>query len=77
MASANNWIGKTQANTTFQIPLNDIVIECLGKYKQSEDCHTIFNDEEEQLIFKTLRAVADWDFPLTKHDIKMVIKKIL
>lgn len=70
-------MSKKLAAQTYGIPRMTLVYRCLGRHTKSVGHPTILSKEEEGVISRTLGVVADWGFPLTKPDIKAVIKKYL
>ncbi|KAJ8950560.1 hypothetical protein NQ318_015693 [Aromia moschata] len=77
VAAIRSGMSKKLAAQTYRIPRSTLVNRCLGRHKKSVGHPTILSKEEEQLISRTLGIVAEWGFPLTKADIKAVIKKYL
>lgn len=77
MTAVNNSISRKVGTTALQISRYTLVKKCLGKHIKFDGRSTILTHEEEQLLFKTLEIVPDWDLLLTKHDVKMIVKKYL
>ncbi|KAJ8935524.1 hypothetical protein NQ318_005631 [Aromia moschata] len=76
VAAIRSGMSKKLAAQTYRIPRSTLVNRCLGRHKKSVGHPTILS-KEEQLISRTLGIVAEWGFPLTKADIKSVIKNTL
>lgn len=70
-------MSKKQAAQVYQIPRSTLVNRCLGRHTKPQGHPTILSPEEEVIISRTLGVVADWGFPLTKPDIKQIVKKFL
>lgn len=60
-----------------QIPRNILENKYHGRHTKSVDRPKILTHKGEQLIFKTFCVVANWGFPLIKHNIMEAIKSSL
>lgn len=77
MATVINGIRKKLAAPIFKIQRSIFFNRCFGRHTRSVGCPIILTLEKEHLISKTLDGVAQWGFPITKHDVSMVIKNYL
>ncbi|XP_018563258.1 jerky protein homolog-like [Anoplophora glabripennis] len=70
-------MSKKQASRVCKIPRSTLTSRCLGRHTKPQGHPTILSSEEEAIIARTLGVVAYWGFPLTKADIKQIVKKFL
>lgn len=75
--AVQNGMSKKQAARIYKIPRSTLTNRCLGRHTKPRGHPTILSSEEETVIARTLGVVADWGFPLTKADIKQIMKKYL
>ncbi|CAH1964377.1 unnamed protein product [Acanthoscelides obtectus] len=70
-------MSKKRAAILFKIPRATLVNRCLGRHNRKCGHPTVLYQQEQQVIADTLGQVSNWDFPLTKLDIRTVFKKYL
>lgn len=70
-------MSKKQASKTFKIPRSTLINKVLGRHVNDPGGQRVLSDDEEKTLTSTLASVANWGFPLTKDDIRSVVKKYL
>lgn len=65
------------ASQTYKVPRPTISRKLLGRNTRPVGHPTVLSTEEERLISHTLGVVAEWGFPLSKLDVRDVVKKFL
>ncbi|KAK9745497.1 hypothetical protein QE152_g6890 [Popillia japonica] len=71
-----NWPPQNPANV-YKVPRTTLFRRLLGRNIGKIGHPTVLTAEEERLITETLGIVSHWGFPLTKPDIRDVVKKYL
>ena len=62
-----------QASKRFNIPRSTIHNKMKSKHKKCIGAPTIFTYDEEQLFSSRIKVMCDWEFPLNKIDVKMLV----
>lgn len=75
--AVNAGMSRKLAAKTLKVERTTLGRRLLGAHSKSVGRPKVLSDQEEALISKTLGVVANWGFPLTKVDIRDVIKKFL
>lgn len=75
--AVNAGMSKKLAAQTFGVERTTLSRRLAGAHTKAVGRPKVLSDEEEALISRTLGVVANWGFPLTKVDIRDVIKKFL
>lgn len=70
-------MSKRAAAIKFKVPRPTLVRRLLGKNLGPVGHPTVLSKNEEAIIAETLGTVANWGFPLTRIDIRDVVKKFL
>lgn len=68
---------KKRAALTYKIPRTTLVRKVVGKNPKPVGHPTVLSRQEEATISATLGTVANWGYPLTRADVRDVIKKYL
>ncbi|KAK9752850.1 CENP-B N-terminal DNA-binding domain [Popillia japonica] len=77
MDAVKSGMSKKVAANLYKVSRTTLVRRILGRNIGKTGHPTVLTAEEERLITETLGIVSHWGFPLTKPDIRDVVKKFL
>ncbi|KAK9700317.1 hypothetical protein QE152_g31324 [Popillia japonica] len=77
MDAVKSGMSKKLAANVYKVPCITLVRRLLGRNIGKIGHPTVLTAEDERLITETLRIVSHWGFPLTRPDIRDVVKNTL
>ncbi|XP_071959534.1 jerky protein homolog-like [Antedon mediterranea] len=75
--AVQNGMSQAAASRTFGITRSTLQNKLDHKHKKDVGRPTVLSEAEEKILVQTLSEVAKWGYPLTPHDMKIIIQTYL